>query len=454
MGLVNVKSKNNRIEYTGNFPNGVWFKKEYNEDGKIIYMGNYKGEWEKWEYDNNGNVIFFEDFNGYWARTEYDENGKQIYWENSWGNIEDDRPQVNEGLVNVKSKNNRIEYYGDFPNGVWYKKEYDENRNEIYFEDSDGEWEKNEYDEKGNWVYYINFKGEWDRWEYDENGNEIYWENSKGEWDKTEYDQNGELIYWEDSHGQVMDYREEPINEGLVNVIKKPRKNWALVMYRDATNTKTYFNVEIPEELKSSIEVGRDYDIEDFGFSEERMWDFIGSEYDEEVDHNIVEVLELMPEPDPDYRTLDNELNENKKNMMEQTLNTGKLKLMEVLSPTDIKQIVSLAADEAKKESNKVKNDLSKDITDLKKKDSDIKQTIDKHIQDKENHLTKTDVIKLAKDEDGKVDMDKKIDDKIAKVVNSKELDKKVKELFTDSMSEYHKTLWTKRGFWSGNLKI
>ena len=83
---------------------------------------------------------------------------------------------IKEGLVNVKKKN--VKYFGDYPNGSWYKIERDEN------------------------------------------GKDIYYENSAGDWSKKEYDENGDRIYYEDSWGVIVDKRNQ-VNEGLVNVVKK-----------------------------------------------------------------------------------------------------------------------------------------------------------------------------------------------------------------------------------------
>ena len=91
MSLVNVKSKKNRIEYTGDFPNGEWYKQEYNKNGKVVYYENSSGFWWKKEYDNNGKEIYWENSDGYWWKKEYDKNGKLTYEEDSDGGIVDNR---------------------------------------------------------------------------------------------------------------------------------------------------------------------------------------------------------------------------------------------------------------------------------------------------------------------------------------------------------------------------
>jgi hypothetical protein len=39
----------------------------------------------KREYDDNGNLIYLENSDGYWVKHEYDSNGNRIYYENSTG---------------------------------------------------------------------------------------------------------------------------------------------------------------------------------------------------------------------------------------------------------------------------------------------------------------------------------------------------------------------------------
>ncbi len=86
--------------------------------------------WRKKEYDENGNVVYYENGDGYWAKREYDADENETYYENSFGD--------------------------------WSKKEYDENGNVVYYENGDGYWEKWEYDADGNEVYYENRDGQID----------------------------------------------------------------------------------------------------------------------------------------------------------------------------------------------------------------------------------------------------------------------------------------------------
>ena len=380
-GLVNVKSKKNRIEYIGDFPNGVWTKHEYDENGNEIYTENSNGKWDKLKYDENGNVIYNEDSDGYWVNYEYDENNREIfrtsssgywskteynenneiiYYENSRGEITDRRSRVNESLVNVTRKQkydlgdrvvfndlnrdgsahtwngsegyiSKVLYPEDgirliYP-GINYKvtlpkqmttitvdairfkllekapfktwdlvklnpeniqRKYSTVKDEIFevvqvvikfdtvsllrednirysikpinpditffttvSEDEifkvdnpeeineslvnvkskkyptkivgdypDGIWKKTEYDKNGNEIYTEKSNGYWARMEYNENGKCIYWENSDRAWGKWEYDENGKVIYYEDSDGEIVDRRNQ-VNESLVNVTRK-----------------------------------------------------------------------------------------------------------------------------------------------------------------------------------------------------------------------------------------
>jgi len=134
-------------------------------------------------------------------------------------------------------------------------------------------------------------------------------------------------------------------------------------------------------------------------------------------------------------------------------LNMGKLKLLEVLTSADIQQIKSLASTEA----NKVKSDLKSDI-------DKIDKNLAKHSQDKDSHLKTKDIkdivkpdIDKLKDETTKLGdratkFEKSVEDKIDKATDSKEIDKKVRELIADTMVKYHQTLWIKRGFWTSGL--
>jgi hypothetical protein len=48
----------------------------------------------KRDYDDNGNLIYREYSDGYWVKQEFDDNNNQIYFENSYGYIIDNRPKA------------------------------------------------------------------------------------------------------------------------------------------------------------------------------------------------------------------------------------------------------------------------------------------------------------------------------------------------------------------------
>lgn len=102
----------------------------------------------------------------------------------------------------------------------------------------------------------------------------------------------------------------------LVNVVKKPRKSWALVLYRDGANYKTMFNVEIPPQLRPKIKVDDEVTIQQFDIFPASMWDYVGNRYDEEIDHDLVDVVKMMEEPDENYGILESDiLNEQLQNV-------------------------------------------------------------------------------------------------------------------------------------------
>jgi predicted RNA-binding Zn-ribbon protein involved in translation (DUF1610 family) len=162
---------------------------------------------------------------------------------------------------------------------------------------------------------------------------------------------------------------------------------------------------------------------------------------------------------DCEYQGIKSEFQRHKQNEQNH-MKTGKLKLVEVLTASDIAQIKSLAAIEA----NKVRADLKPEIKGAKDKAIAIEKDLAKHSQDKTSHLKNQDVkdvikpeIEKMKDQQNKIDdniskVEKTINDKIDKVTNSKELEQKMKEMIADVMVKYHQTLWIKRGFWTNGL--
>lgn len=78
---------------------GRWEKWKYDEDGNEIYWERNDGDWVKWKYDENKLLVYYEKSNGYWAKWERDTDGNKLYYENSDGHVEDNRNQIQEGLM-------------------------------------------------------------------------------------------------------------------------------------------------------------------------------------------------------------------------------------------------------------------------------------------------------------------------------------------------------------------
>ena len=95
-------------------------------------------------YNKKDYEIYYEDSDGVWYRKEYDENGNLIYSINHMG-------------VSIKRKyddRGNLIYEEENSNSHWIKRKYDVNRNEIYYEDSYGDLKKWEYDEDGNLISF------------------------------------------------------------------------------------------------------------------------------------------------------------------------------------------------------------------------------------------------------------------------------------------------------------
>jgi len=71
------------------FPFRIWDSKK-----RLIYFEESNKRWAKYEHDSEGNVIYYVNSNGFWWRAQYDANGNKIYFENSRGEIEDNRPII------------------------------------------------------------------------------------------------------------------------------------------------------------------------------------------------------------------------------------------------------------------------------------------------------------------------------------------------------------------------
>ena len=59
-----------------------------------MYIEESDGIWSKREVDENDNEIYYEESDGYWAKNEYNELGDLIYFESSIGTKVDKRPKA------------------------------------------------------------------------------------------------------------------------------------------------------------------------------------------------------------------------------------------------------------------------------------------------------------------------------------------------------------------------
>lgn len=71
-----------------------------NNKGNEIYHED-SDYWDKREFDDQGNIIYFEDSDGYWSKSEYDSQGNEIYSEDSNGDITDNRPKTISEYIEV-----------------------------------------------------------------------------------------------------------------------------------------------------------------------------------------------------------------------------------------------------------------------------------------------------------------------------------------------------------------
>jgi hypothetical protein len=123
-----------------------------------IYIEILEGWW--YLVDRNHDIVYVMDNYGW--------NGMDILNKNGWvkfpigGTLDDydlnNDNELNEQLVNPGKKKN-IKIYGDYPNGIWTKEQYDDDGNLIYFENYLGYWSKREYDENNNRVYHETSSG-------------------------------------------------------------------------------------------------------------------------------------------------------------------------------------------------------------------------------------------------------------------------------------------------------
>ena len=312
----------------------------------------------------------------------------------------------------------------------WYKQRYDYDGNYIEHETSNGIHEWWEYDAAGNEIYYKNNKGYWKKSDYNNIGNEVYTIDSSGYWEKYEYDDRGDEIYYENSDGIIKDNRDEQLNEGL-NLFKKQITYNIRLGFYDRYARRETVNLYPVNSIDEAVNLLRSFiDVNGIGGSE-----FVGGEvYD--LFYIQVAYISYNGRIWSDNKSnveLNIKLQPIENNINEETIKTmGKLKLLEALTQSDINQIKTIATTEANKAVQSVE------------------KTINKHVQDKDQHLKAQNVKDIIKPDIDKLkDEDSKLNDKIT---SNKDMDKRIKELIADTMVKYHQTLWIKRGFWTSGL--
>ena len=181
--------------------------KEYGFFGELRFEGWYKNNernGEGKEYDKNGNVIFEGEYkNNKWhgKGKKYDKNGKVIFE----GEYENGRAWNGEG---IEYDRNGILFEGEYKDGLKWNgkgKKYDEDGNVIFegeykYDERNGEGK--EYDEDGKLIFkgwYENNERNGEGKEYDKDRNVIfegkYKDGKKWEGKGKEYDKNGNVIF-------------------------------------------------------------------------------------------------------------------------------------------------------------------------------------------------------------------------------------------------------------------
>jgi YD repeat-containing protein len=236
-----------------NQPVSLYTEEVYDSNGKPLYYEDSDGEWEEWKYDDNGREIYNEDSNGFWTKRGYNENGNENYYETSdgyWDKREFDENgyivyfESSDGTI-IDKRNNNInesteDYYSKLINVLQPpyfrnlesigidRNQWDSIFSKLYNQPVNIDEYNNIKNESGETFYQEDPDGFWVKYEYNSNGNETYHENSDGFWEKWEYDNNGNRIYFENSNGEIIDRRNNNLNESvdhydkLINILEKP----------------------------------------------------------------------------------------------------------------------------------------------------------------------------------------------------------------------------------------
>ncbi len=126
---------------------------------------------------------------------------------------------------------------------------------------------------------------------------------------------HGRIYHLSDIVAELGDLIPSSLSEGL-NLAKKidiyPR--YASLMYRDGANYKQFFWVKIPDELlgrlKTNEEEDTEHTIDEFNITPDEMYDALGIDYDDTIDHNLVNIVDLANKPPIGETVIEPNLNE------------------------------------------------------------------------------------------------------------------------------------------------
>ena len=293
--LVNVKSKQYPTKIEGDYPNGFWTKTEFDKNGKEIYFEDSNGYWSKWEYDENGNKTYWETSEGYWSRREYDENGNEIYFENSHGDIRNNRPQVNESLVNVTKK-----IYEETLDEQEFYQKYDDDICDMWLK-VNKEWLEDRIGESSDYIRYrANLVNIFENYNEDSGYNyDIAWSDGDLE---LGYGACAELLAKKLNVKILTD--DDELNEGLVNVVKKPR-NWAVFDFLDYDEREVVFNYRLPGNMNGKLDIDDRFTLEELGINPIYFYqDYLDVPFSDLNNYTEVSVEELGEEPNEEYPTI------------------------------------------------------------------------------------------------------------------------------------------------------
>ena len=92
---INLKKKKYPDVIDGDYPNGVWSRTTFDNNGNNIYKETSEGYWQSWEYDENRNNISYKNSDGGWEIMDIDKDGNRSYSGNVQGYLRTKR-RVNE----------------------------------------------------------------------------------------------------------------------------------------------------------------------------------------------------------------------------------------------------------------------------------------------------------------------------------------------------------------------